>query len=131
MKSLNKTERERLIRASTALDELFTELEVQREAFTGTMQRIIEQMDEHRQDAWEVLDDAATSAEDYYDERSDKWREGDTGQAYDEWKNRLRELADNAAESIEPLEVAELDRPAWSEEIGSPEDFAEFDAGEF
>lgn len=131
MKTLTKQDRARLDTASVALDELFAELETEREAFTGAMQRIIEQMAEHREAVREVLDDAASAAEEYYDERSEKWQEGDTGQAYTEWRDRLRELADAADEDIEPLEVADIDIPGWVDDIRQSGDFAEFDAGEF
>jgi chromosome segregation ATPase len=128
VKSLNNKEQERLRTAGATLADLFAELEVEREAFTGTMARIMEKMAEARQEAWEVLDDAANSADEYYDERSEKWQEGDVGQAYDEWRNRIRSLADEAAEDVEPLDVAEIDIPGWVDELRQPEDFAEFES---
>jgi hypothetical protein len=131
MKSLTKTERQRLDAASAELDALFQELEVEREAFTGSMQRIIEKIAEQREEAHGILEDAADAADVYFDERSEKWQEGDTGQHYAEWRDRLRELADGADEDIEPLEVAEIETPQWVDDIRQSGDFAEFEGGSF
>lgn len=118
---------DKLREASNAVSELFDELEVERELFEGKARRLIEQIDEAKEEARALMDDEALSAESYYDERSEKWQEGDRGQAYGEWKDRLREVAESIAEDIEAPEVPDIDRPHWMDELRDP-DFAEFEA---
>lgn len=53
-------------------------------------------------------DDMARSIEDFMSEKSERWLEGDRGQAYEEWKSEWSglELTD-----LSPIEVLEFDEP--------------------
>lgn len=126
MQKLTKKDLETLWDVAPRIRELFDELETERELFTGKVQRLVEQIAEAKEEAREVMDDAALAAEEYYDNRSDNWRDGDKGQAYCEWKDRLREIADAIADDIEAPEVADIDVPHWVDDIAEP-DFAEFE----
>lgn len=53
-----------------------------------------------REMAHSALDEAATDAETYFDERSEKWQEGDAGSAYSEWKDELSNARDTLAEDL-------------------------------
>lgn len=66
-----------------------------------------------------VYEDIAGEARDYYDNRSEKWQEGDTGQAYQEWLDSL--------ESPD-LDDAEIEIP---EDLEFPESIPDFSSPEF
>ena len=68
------------------------------------------------EDAQEFAQEIIGAQDDYYDNRSEKWQEGDRGQAYDEWRTEwdqstegLRdyewEIPDPDLEPPEPVEV--------------------------
>lgn len=70
---------------------------------------IFERIEEARSRLFEILDEAANEAETYFDEKSEKWQEGERGQAYSEWKDALGNARDLAATEIEPIEIEEID----------------------
>jgi hypothetical protein len=47
-----------------------------------------------RGELYNVLDDLCVEAEAYYNDRSDKWREGDAGDAYQSWIYQLEATRD-------------------------------------
>ena len=51
--------------------------------------------------ALEVLDDAATNAMDYLEERSEKWQESDAGGEYQEWLEAIETARDALIEVTE------------------------------
>lgn len=57
-------------------------------------------------DARDVIDVIAAEAESYYDEKSEKWQEGEKGESYSEWMDRLREIS--AFEEPERPEIQPL-----------------------
>lgn len=72
----------------------------------------LEQADAKRQEARDKMAELASEAEAYYDERSEKWQESDTGQAYQEWKDRLTEIADEIGEDFEAAST-DMPTPSW------------------
>jgi DNA phosphorothioation-dependent restriction protein DptG len=44
---------------------------------------------ETREEIRGVIEDWYNEADAYYDDRSEKWQEGDSGQAYDTWKDEI------------------------------------------
>lgn len=60
-------------------------------------------------DAQNWRDDIVSQMDDYIGERSEKWLEGDTGQAYQEWKDSWESLS---------IETFDIEQP---EEIDLPE----------
>jgi hypothetical protein len=126
MLKLSKTEIDVLQNAAPEIESLFGEMEIKRDEFVAEMDDLKRQISEAAKSAWEILDDAASAAEEYYDEKSEKWQDGDRGQAYDEWKNNLRLIADAIAEDVEAPEVTLPDMPDWVGEIREC-DFAAFE----
>lgn len=116
----------KMLESTSGVAQLFDDLDAAVEEAREKINGIIAEINEAKDDAREILDDAAMEAESYWDERSEKWQEGDRGQAYDEWKNRLRELADAAAETVEDVEITPPERPGWVDEVGEA-DFSEFE----
>lgn len=95
--------------AETAFDELEALMAEQRDKLAEALQTI----NDIREEAADVLGGYADDAEQYYDEKSDGWREGERGSIYEEWKSRLSELRDDAAEPVEIETPSEPDRPEW------------------
>lgn len=104
--------------------EAFDELLTLADTFATEAAALLEKFAEAQNEACAIMEDAANDAESYYDEKSEKWQEGERGQIYDEFKNRLRELADALGETFEAPEVEIGDRPEWIDNLQDP-DFSE------
>lgn len=62
-----------------------------------------------------VLDDLVSEIESYYDDKSEKWQEGERGQAYMEWKDnveqcKLEEASDPEPPVVDAPDVATVDQ---------------------
>lgn len=64
-----------------------------------------------------VVDDIASEAESAYDEKSDKWRDGERGQAIYEWFSELQNLDLEDVEQIEVPEQPTLDHDGTLENV--------------
>lgn len=126
MNKLSQKDLDALASVSGEVGELFDELDSLRERFAGKAQELLDRIAEAKESAREIMDDAALSAEEFHDEKSEKWQEGDRGQAYAEWRDQLRAVADAIAEDIETPEIQMPERPEWVDSIGDP-DFTEFE----
>lgn len=115
----------RMMEKAMAVSQVLEEAEKVRADAEARINALLSEAAEAKEEVREILDDAAMEAEAYYDERSEKWQEGDRGQAYSDWKDRLRELADAVAEDIEPPELPEIERPDWLSDVPEAE-FSEF-----
>ena len=90
MKKISRADMDRLTTAAQAVEAACEELRVTLESAWGEVMAAAEKVNEARQEAAEIMDDLARSAEEYRDERSDKWHESENGQAYNEWTDELR-----------------------------------------
>ena len=81
------------------------------------IEKIVTDLNEKRQRAWEIMDGAATEADGYYDDRSEKWQEGEKGQRFAEWRDELQRVAGEIEEEIEAPELPEIEEPGWVGEI--------------
>jgi len=126
MQKLTKQELQTLAEVAPKLRDVFDEIEVERELFEGKRQRLIEAAAELKEQARALMDDAAMVAEEYHGDKSERWQQSERGEAYAEWANRLREIADAIGEEIEAPEIEPIDLPAWVSEIEEAE-FAEFE----
>jgi len=67
------------------------------------------------EDSCSYTQDLAEAAQEYYDERSERWMESERGDAYAEWISELEgaqvDDLDELPESFENLEVDELEEP--------------------
>jgi hypothetical protein len=116
-----------LMDASRDISAMFDDLEALRAKFEEDAQAILDQISEAKEAAREIMDDAASMADEYHDDKSEKWQEGDRGQAYGEWRDRLREIADALAEDVEGPEVTMPETPEWVNDLEDC-DFSEFQA---
>jgi hypothetical protein len=126
MQKLTRNEVDRLTGAARTISDVFDEIAAMRERYLTEFQNVLSELAEAQEEARGILDDAASAAEEYADERSEKWHESERGSAYNEWKENLRRLADEASEDIEPPEISELEAPEWVAECAAC-DFAEFE----
>lgn len=105
--------------------QLLGEFNTAKQAAIQAMDDVVRAINEKREELHELLDGAAGSAEEYYDEKSEKWQEGDRGSAYSDWKDELRRIADEVESEIEAPELPDLDEPSWVDEVEGAE-FVEF-----
>jgi hypothetical protein len=75
----------------------------------GDVQEKLDALNAKLQEASEWAEGVVSEMQDYYDERSEKWQEGDDGQNYDAWKDGYEDL---------DFEDLKIDFP---EEIGIPD----------
>lgn len=72
-----------------------------------------EEISAARDAAHGVLDDLCREADEFFDEKSEKWQESDRGQSYQEWKDELGLMRDDMAEEMEFEFPDDPDRPDW------------------
>jgi hypothetical protein len=126
MKKMTANEVARLTAAADEVSSILDEMDLIRTHAESEFERLIGELSTPMEEARGLLEDAANAAEEYYDERSEKWMEGDTGTAYAEWKETLRGLADDAGTDIEAPQIAEIERPDWVDRASNA-DFVEFE----
>lgn len=117
MKKLSKEqlkERERLL---GALSDEGGNLEAAIIDFNATMEKMQAKVESQLEKYNEVLADVRSLAEEvasdalgYFEDRSEKWQESDTGRAYIEWYEQWQnaELDDEEIEFPQPLEVPDV-----------------------
>jgi glutaredoxin 2 len=106
--------------ASTLIEEINAAVEEAK----GKVDDLMGKLNEKRQEAADLMEEKASDAESYFDEKSEKWQEGDNGQVYSEWKDRLRQIADDLGTEMDDLEWPEVDEPDWLAELHSSDDYA-------
>lgn len=109
MKRLNKDHQAERDRLRNLLQEKSAAIESAWGDFEGAHETLVNAVDEYNgaiQEVAEWRDGIVSEMQDYYDERSERWQEGDAGQEYDSWKDEW-ENGD-----FEELETPELpDQP--------------------
>jgi hypothetical protein len=80
------------------------------EAFDLLLATPLEEYNQAVTDALQWGQDAADEIEDYMSDRSDKWRESDRGQAYEEWQNEFASFNPEEIEIDQP-ELVEVEEP--------------------
>jgi uncharacterized protein YukE len=66
-----------------------------------------------------LRDDIVAEMESYVGDRSEKWQEGDAGQAYEEWKSEWEGLDVSELDMIEALELPDTPHAAELEALPS------------
>lgn len=93
MKKLSKDSVKKLADASAKMTEIKDKVESLIEDTNSKMIDLIALFNDERNTAASILDDLNNEQNSYFDDRSEKWQEGDTGQAYSGWmENVAREL---------------------------------------
>lgn len=106
---------ERLREAAAGLEEA---VGTANEAISQAHRSLVEAADAYNEaveEAEAFRDDVVSEMEGYADERSEKWRDSDRGQAYESWMNQWRELGFDKAEFDEPADF-------WVPTFGIPDE---------
>lgn len=101
---MNKLDRSDINELQQLADDIkgsLAEYEELRAQVVADIEKIITELNQKRERAWEIVDQAATDADAYFDERSEKWQEGDKGQRYAEWRDELQRVAGEIEEAFE------------------------------
>lgn len=118
MKNLTKADIERRDGYAEKLRELRGKIEDQfrllNEEILAPLNAAIATYNEELGEARGFLEDLASEMSSYYDDRSDKWRDGDAGSAYAEWKS--------AYENFEAEDLEEIVFEDTTAENNTPED---------
>lgn len=119
MKKISKSDMERIAKLREAIEGKKAKIEEALEKFQESIAPILEEAEEERQELFGVLDDIVNAMENYFDERSDKWQEGDAGSAYSEWQNQI-DTARGAFESEMSFEIdSEAAFEPWGEMLSA------------
>lgn len=118
MKKLTKEEAaqrgklvEDLRAASAKVEDEIAAFNAKREELAKPMNDAIAAFNKIAEDAEGFVSDIVSSMDDYASEKSDKWQESDTGQAFEEWKSAWEGIACEAFDdvSIEEVEMPDTD----------------------
>ena len=97
MKKIKQADLKRIEDARLKIEEKRAEVEAVVSEMQSKIDDLVNEAEAAREELRSVLDDLVNEAETYYDERSDKWREGDAGSAYEDWKSQI----ENARDSVD------------------------------
>lgn len=119
MRKISQSDMQRIGKLRDAIEGKKAKIEEAFVQFRESIAPIIEEAEEERQELHGVLDDIVNAMESYYDEKSEKWQEGDAGSAYSEWKDQI----DNARGYFESEMSFEIDAEAsfepWDEMLAA------------
>lgn len=108
MKAIPAADWKRLSKLGDEIEALKAQFE---EAWQTTMAPILDAMNEKRDEARGVLDDFVNAAEDWRNERSEKWQESDAATEHESWLSdvsSVRDTLENEQEEEMPdLEAVE------------------------
>lgn len=94
------------------------------ESAQGGVQAALQRFNDLLTQAQEFCTEVAGEAQSEWDERSEKWQEGDNGQAaaswIESWESAAGELDEIEVDFPDPVEV---DAPGWEDALNSPESY--------
>lgn len=138
MNKLSKKQQDRRDELDHSIHEAFDELEAGIAEYNLQVQAlyakhigpVIEDMNLLFGEARDFVDELHSDAENHFNERSEKWQEGEKGQEYNAWYDNM----ENVKDSIEDIDatahkpdeltvesITELDREVMNEVTDSPE----------
>lgn len=127
MKRISKSDAQRKLELADKLEKAHSVLDnaisVFNERVTELWPSVTEAIETYNQVAQEVNGfkaDIAGAIESYMDDRSDKWREGDAAQSYEEWKSAWEEDIEEA--EIDDPDTVEMPELSNGEELRDMED---------
>lgn len=101
MKKIDKTSMKKIDDAKSSLVDIAAKAAAVVASMNEQLERLSDEANEARQEIYDVLDDVVTQASDYYDERSEKWQEGDAGSAYQDWINTIESARDAFGDDLD------------------------------
>lgn len=118
-------ERAALAFAAAEAEAIHAEIEDLIAQYNADIAALVERFADATDIARGLVEDAASAADVYFDDKSEKWQEGDRGQAYQAWQGRLQDVAEAIGERLEAEEPSAPDLPDWIGDLGD-EEFLEF-----
>ena|SRR5215469_9890749 len=125
MKAITKQQQREIDAALDVLREAASELEAAIEAYNEALEPLRERiegaLDHYNEKGSElraVYLDIHAEAQAYYDDRSERWQEGDAGEEYQEWLDKLEnleieELDIDMPEPLDRPEIPDFDDDSW------------------
>lgn len=108
MKQISKTDFARLRDYASILDNIRDEIEeIERDANERIL-AVMENLNNYIDEANGFVADLANEAESYYEERSDNWRDGDTGQQYYDWLSEIQNCANELESRSFSFDASEI-----------------------
>jgi len=107
--------------AATALEKAVSNYNTEMESLKTAVSDAVETYNEKVGLLKGVYEEIGSEARDYYDERSEKWQEGDAGATYLEWVEALENPDLDEIDFTEPDEI-DIDVPDFSSMDGLPPD---------
>lgn len=105
MKSLSKAQ---MVERAQLMDRL-REIAAEIEEKISEVNSIISNYNEVVAEVEEFRDGLVGEMQDYYDERSEKWQDGEKGSAYSDWKNEWEQLDTSQADEVEAPDLSLAD----------------------
>ena len=120
---MNKLSKEDIARR----DEIMEDLENQKEIIEAEWLKVtsaaavynaaVGRYNEHVAEATSFADDMVNAMEDYISEKSEKWADGDKGQAYDSWKSEWESVDLTEIDLFEPEHDVQFDHKETLENL--------------
>ena len=114
MKRISRAQQTEINNAVSALGDAGKELEAAVASYNEALERLGEAVETARDtynekvvDLKAVYEEIHGEADSYYSDRSERWQEGEAGEAYSEWMGQLEEpgIEDIEIELPDPLEI--------------------------
>lgn len=120
MKSINKEDKKRLSEFITKLSVAKTKVENKHKELSS----VVDSLNDLLQNYNEILDevdsfreDLVRQMEEYYDERSERWQQGEAGESYSEWKDVYAGIDLSEVPEIETPELPEMEHTDYLDEL--------------
>jgi uncharacterized protein YukE len=112
MKKLSKQDSARLDHLSEKMEAVKSRIESVINNANSELESLMAEFNGHREEAVGIFEDAVSQMEDFFDNRSEKWQEGDTGTEYRNWIEgweRYKEMLENEPSMEIELNTDDLD----------------------
>lgn len=112
MKRINKTQETQIKEGFKDLSEAIHNYNDEAASVQETIDALLKTLEEKRaaieaaqETLQETLDEVCDAQEEYYDDRSDNWRDSEAGEQYHEWSSMWADLRDSLPEAPEATEI--------------------------
>lgn len=120
MRKLSKKYQTEKSKLSINLAEARSNLERAIDSYNEKLQELFEEIkgaeadyNQALQECRQFCADRAQEMQDYYDERSDAWQEGDAGESYTQWKDDWE-----AFDNVDDIDIEQPDSLEYPDELG-------------
>ena len=100
MRKLSQKDLKRFAEAKSEIEAAKSKVEAILNEAKSEIEDIVNNANTLRDEIYGAFDDLVNEAQSYYDEKSEKWQEGDNGQQYQNWIQKLEEIRDEIGDDI-------------------------------